>query len=132
MFLKLAILTASVFMSAGTALAHADNSISKNYQAAKKTIQLVFPSSTSDIMLKVAGCETGGIYNPDAHNRSGASGYFQILSGHDGETYKYDGISVTVDKNRLFEPMYNSLVAYCMSKGGTSLSPWNQSKGCWA
>ena len=132
MFAKLAILTVLIFNGIGSALAHADDVVAKNKEQAKKLVTMVFPASTRDTMFKVVGCETGQTYNPYAHNRSGASGYFQILSGHNGTTYKYNGISITVDSSRLFDPMYNTLVAYLMSNGGTNLSPWYSSRSCWA
>lgn len=110
-----------------TSLAHKTS----NYEAAKKVVNVVFPPNTQSMMLRVLGCETGGKYNSNAHNSSGASGYFQILSSHNGSTFSYSGISITVDSNRLFDPVYNTLVAYVMSNGGTSLSPWFSSRGCW-
>lgn len=113
-----------------TSLAQSTHKAS-NYESAKKVVNVIFPSSTQSIMLRVLGCETGGKYNADAHNASGASGYFQILSSHNGSTFSYNGVSVTVDRNRLFDPVYNTLVAYVMSNGGTSLSPWYSSRGCW-
>lgn len=115
----------------GTALAATPSEIEHNRVLAKQQVDAIFPSWTRTMMLKVVKCETGGIYNTTAHNRSGASGYFQILSSHDGSTFSYNGISVTVDSDRLFDPHYNTLVAYCMSEGGKSLSPWYSSRGCW-
>lgn len=124
---SLAILTVIVCMLVMTGSALAD----ANKSAARNIINHVFTVDKQYIMLKVAGCETGGIYNSNAHNSSGASGYFQILSSHDGTTYTFNGISITVDRTRLFDGYYNTLVAYLMSKGGTDLSPWYSSRGCW-
>lgn len=116
-------------MLAGTA--HASNRITQNYRKARDIIYLVFPPQTAGVMLKIAGCETGEVYNANAENASGASGYFQVLSSHNGTTYSYGGISVTVDSSRLFDPHYNALVAYVMSDGGRDLSPWTASEFCW-
>lgn len=102
-----------------------------NYAVAKKIVNQRFSQSSQALMLKVVGCETGQKYNSDAYNSSGATGYFQILQSHDGTTYSYNGISVTVDRNRLFNPRYNTLVAYVMSHDGKDLSPWYSSRLCW-
>lgn len=106
--------------------------IHDNYVLAKRTVNAIFPPGYQRaLMLQVISCETGQTYNPYAKNPSGAMGFFQIMDGHNGTTYSFNGISVTVDKNRLFDPYYNTLVAYLMSHGGTKLSDWYASRGCW-
>lgn len=102
------------------------------YRQAKRLINFVFPDKTQNIMFKIAGCETGFTYKPNAYNRSGATGYFQILASHNGTTYSYSGISITVDYRQLSNPVYNTMVAYLMSHGGTQLGDWYSSKSCWA
>lgn len=102
-----------------------------NYSQARRIVDVVFPNNTQDLMLRVAGCETGERFNPNAKNASGATGYFQILLSHSGTTYSYNGISITVDGSRLTNPWYNTRVAFLMSRGGTDLSPWYSSRQCW-
>lgn len=125
----LPLLTAAALAVSGTAQATTNNSA---YQQAKHYVYEVFPPSTRDLMFKVLDCETGHTFNPSARNRSGAMGYFEIMDSHNGTTYSYNGISITVDKNRLLEPLYNTLVAYLMSHGGVILSPWYSSSSCWS
>lgn len=102
-----------------------------NYIQAKRLVYQVFPDDTQALMFKVLSCETGYKFNANAKNSSGATGYFQILSSHDGTTYSYNGISITVDSRRLTDPLYNVMVAYLMSRGGTVLNPWYPSANCW-
>lgn len=105
--------------------------ISHNRGIVAQAVRIYFPASKRDIMLKVAGCETGQTWYPLAYNSSGASGEFQIMRSHNGSTFTYDGISITVDSTRLFDPYYNTLVAYVMSQGGQNLDPWYSSESCW-
>ena len=61
------------------------------------------------LMLAIMGCESGG--RPNAYNRSGATGLFQILGGP-------------------FDPAANVTTAHSMwASRGTQ--PWNPSRGCW-
>lgn len=102
-----------------------------NYTVAKKYVYARFSQSHRQLMLKILGCETGQKYNAEAHNSSGAAGYFQIMPIHDGTRYTYNGISIVVDFNRIYDPGYNTLVAYLMSHDGKDLSPWYSSQSCW-
>lgn len=114
-----------------------------NYRQAKRIIYATFPDSTQALMFRVAGCETGFTYSPWARNRfSGAAGYFQFLPSHDGSVFRYDPwrpgsvfrgrhLVIRVEAGRLTQPWYNAKLALVMSKGGTDLSPWYASRGCW-
>lgn len=130
--MKLLVLVTSLALSLIlTQSSFAKQRISYRTQA-RRIVNFIFPPETRDIMFRVAGCETGYTYNPHAYNRSGATGYFQILSSHRGTTYSYNGISITVDDKKLFNPVYNTMVAYLMSQGGKNLDAWYASRSCWA
>lgn len=65
--------------------------------------------------LRVVRCETGGTFSPWAVGDHGASrGLFQINEAHWG----------WVNEKRLFEPAYNTLIAYRLSRGGTDWRHW--------
>jgi hypothetical protein len=110
--------------SATTASAH--HNIKHNYRVARYIVYATFPDSTQHRALGVVGCETGGIYNKGATNRSsGTRGYFQVHPGNDDRVIKWVGHgSITIDKDRLYDPWYNSKVALYMSKGGTDWHEW--------
>ena len=84
------------------------------YAKAKHVVYSVFPPATAPAALRVVGCETGHTYSPRAHNRSGASGYFQVIA----RRYPW------VTPWRLFEPWYNARVALQISHGGTTWDAW--------
>lgn len=75
-------------------------------------IRYVFPDSTEDAAIRVAGCETGWTFWPRAHNPSGASGLFQLMPFH------------WVGKFDPFDPWLNSRYALRLSDGGTNWSAW--------
>lgn len=62
--------------------------------------------------LTVARCESR--LNPFALGQAGERGLFQIHPVHFG----------WVDERRLWQPRYNSLIAYRLSRGGTSWRAW--------
>jgi len=69
----------------------------------------VFTDWNVSLMLSIMKCESGG--NPNAHNRSGATGLFQILGGP-------------------YNPIANIALAHTMwSTRGTQ--PWAASSSCW-
>ncbi len=100
------------------------------YAQAKQVVYTTFPTSTRDAALRVVGCETGHTYSPTSYNSSGASGYFQILTGNAGRTLYYAGQRLTIHAwyngvNLLFNPWYNARVALFLSKGGTDWEEWS-------
>ena len=64
--------------------------------------------------LRVAYCETGGTLDPLARGRAGERGLFQIHPVHFG----------WLDERRLYEPRYNSRIAFRLSRGGRNWAPW--------
>jgi hypothetical protein len=82
------------------------------YSRARHIVYSVFPRATAPAALRVVRCETGGTFSPWAHNRSGASGLFQIMPFH------------VASPRRLFEPWFNARVALRLSHGGRDWSPW--------
>lgn len=77
-------------------------------------IRLVFPASTEAAAIRVARCETGGTFNPRAVGRAGERGLFQIHPVH----FSW------AQPHRLFDPVWNSRVAFRLSRGGTNWRPW--------
>lgn len=71
----------------------------------------VFKSRCSSAW-RVVMCESRG--NPRAVGRAGERGLFQIHPVHFG----------WAKPARLFEPRWNALVAYRLSRGGTNWRPW--------
>lgn len=120
-----------LFAAIAAALTLCGVASANNYTVAKKIVYARFSQSHRQLMLKILGCETGEKYNAEAHNSSGAAGYFQIMPIHDGTRYTYNGISIVVDFNHIYDPYYNTLVAYLMSRDGKDLSPWYSSQSCW-
>jgi hypothetical protein len=103
-----------------------------NYTKAKSIVYAVFPKSTRAAALRVVGCETGYSYSTKSYNSSGASGYFQILTGNDGRVFKNPAtgkawrLDVWNGKlNRLFDPWYNVLAAWYMSNAGRDWHEWS-------
>lgn len=95
------------------------------YQQAKRIIYATFPDSTQDAALRVVGCETGHTYAPWSYNRSGASGYFQVLQGNAGRVLHYNGKTLTIPSgSKLFLPWTNARVALFLSNGGTDWHEW--------
>jgi hypothetical protein len=76
-------------------------------------IRLVFPASTEAAAIRVARCES--LLNPRAVGRAGERGLFQVHPVHFGWAQPW----------RLFDPVWNSRVAYRLSRGGTSWRAWS-------
>lgn len=89
-----------------------------------RTIAAVF-GSTAPAAYRVARCETGGTFNPRALGRAGERGWFQVHPIHFGRTVRSRVGSVYVSSSRLFDPRFNSRVAYVISSGGTSWRAWS-------
>jgi len=64
---------------------------------------------------RVAGCETGGTYDPHALGGEGERGLFQIHPIHFG----------WLNERRLWEPGYNARIAWRLSRHGTDWGPWS-------
>lgn len=114
------------------------------YQQAKRIVYATFPDDTQDAALRVVACETGNTFQPWSYNSSGASGYFQVLTGNAGrvlyykwpngryeqlkirgwEKIKKHGKTIAV-VNRLFNPWYNAKVALFLSSGGHDWGEWS-------
>lgn len=105
------------------------------YEKARRIVYATFPDSTQDAALRVVGCETGYTYSEWSYNRSGASGYFQILQGNAGRLLKYDPAWPDGNKHggklllipsgtKLFLPWTNTRVALFLSHGGTDFHEW--------
>jgi hypothetical protein len=129
LFLRAAILSVSIFIFTGaTSTAKVSQS---NYAKAKKIIYAVFPNSTEAGALKVAGCETGYTYSPHSTGSAGERGYFQIHPSnasralYDPKTKKSAG---KIQFNKLYQPWYNTWVAYYMSNNGN----WGEWTCGWA
>lgn len=64
--------------------------------------------------IRIATCESG--LNPNARNRSGASGLFQVMMPMHADLF---------DKpSDVFDPYANTRAAFSLSNGGTSWSAW--------
>jgi hypothetical protein len=95
------------------------------YAKAKRIIYATFPDSTQDAALRVVACETGNTFSPWSYNRSGASGYFQILQGNAGRVLDYNGHKMIIPRGQaLFNPWTNAKVALFLSHGGTDWHEW--------
>lgn len=68
--------------------------------------------------IRVARCETGGTFNPNALGRAGERGIFQLHPVHRGWIDRLYGW------HRMFEPLWNARAAYRLSRGGTNWRPW--------
>lgn len=64
--------------------------------------------------LRVASCETAGTFNVWARGNAGERGLFQIHPTHFG----------WLNEAKLYQPIYNTLAAYRLSRGGTNWSAW--------
>jgi Lysozyme like domain len=122
-------LSLSVVLGGATGTHTAEARTLSNYERAKRIIYATFPRDTEAAALRVVGCETGDTYSPSSYNSSGASGYFQILTGNHGRTFSYQGrrfrLNVwTGGRNQLFNPWYNAKAAYYMSSGGHDWDEW--------
>ena len=111
-----------------------------SYTKASRIVRALFPKQTAAAALRVVNCETGGTYSEWSYNPSGASGYFQILTGNAGRILyyrwpngRYEQLTIRgYEKlpngrivNRLFNPWYNTKVALFLSKGGTDWHEWS-------
>lgn len=74
--------------------------------------------------LRIASCETGGTFDPRALGDAGERGWFQIHPVHFGTVIRSRVGRVRVDRDRLYDPVYNTRVAYVLSNGGRDWSPW--------
>lgn len=105
--------------------------VSHQYATAKKIIYSVFPASKAAYAMRIAGCETGMTYSRWATGSAGERGYFQIHPGNAGRAL-YDprtGKRVgSIEFKKLYQPWYNTWVAYYMSNGGTRWSEWTCSR----
>lgn len=85
------------------------------YRAASlRAIRQVF-GARAPAAIRVARCETGGTFDPRAVGRAGERGIFQIHPVHFG----------WAQPRRLFDPVWNSRVAYRLSRGGRDWRPWS-------
>lgn len=64
--------------------------------------------------IRIAQCESG--MNPNARNRSGASGLFQIMMPMHADLF--------ANPSDVFDPAANARAAYSLSNGGTSWGAW--------
>ena len=125
----LTILLISGVVGTNTAEAKSTASRPSAYEKAKRIVYAVFPQATEAAALRVVGCETGYTYYERSYNSSGASGYFQILTGNHGRVFKYAGKKFRLNvwnqgRNRLFDSWYNTRAAYFMSAGGYDWHEW--------
>lgn len=74
--------------------------------------------------VRIASCETGGTFNPRARGRAGERGWFQIHPVHFGRTLRSSAGRVHVNPDRLYDPAYNTWVAWVLSDGGRNWTPW--------
>jgi hypothetical protein len=79
-----------------------------------------------NLMLRIADCESGdqdgdGDGNPQAYNRSGASGLFQFVPGTWATTFPQGNIWSAADQAEA--------AAAKVAQGG--LSAWDASRHCW-
>lgn len=82
--------------------------------SAKAAIRQVF-GVRAPAAIRVVACETGGTFNARAVGRAGERGLFQIHPVH----FSW------AQPARLFDPVWNSRVAYRLSRGGTNWRPWS-------
>lgn len=78
----------------------------------------------------IASVETGGTFNRWAVGNAGERGWFQIHPVHWDHTITVSGRSLYVDSSRLFNPWYNTRVAFVMSRGGIDWSDWPTAWRC--
>jgi hypothetical protein len=95
------------------------------YEKAKRIVYTVFPRATAPAALRIVGCETGYTYSERSYNSSGATGYFQILTGNHGRYFTYAGKGFRLNAKRLLDPWYNTRAAYFMSAGGYDWHEWS-------
>ncbi len=115
MFLFLLVLTA-----AGNARGES------RYHQARRIIYAVFPDRTQAAALRVVRCETGGTYLSGAYNsRSGATGWFQILRGNAGRTFRYRNMRFTIVASKLSQPWHNAAAGFWLSHGGRDWHEWS-------
>lgn len=85
-----------------------------NRSVAERAIRQVF-GARAPAAIRVARCETGGTFYARAVGRHGERGLFQIHPVH----FSW------AQPSRLFDPVWNSRVAYRLSRGGTSWRAWS-------
>ena len=122
---RLAVMAAVSLLLAAPASAGDTKKRETNYQKAHRIVCTVFPKATCEAAMRVVYCETGGTYTEWSYNRSGASGYFQVLQGNAGRVLYYKGERLVIPSGtRLFLPWTNARVALFLSNGGTDWSEW--------
>lgn len=109
-----------ILMSAVKAQAKTES----RYQQAKRIVDAVFPDNTQAAALRVLACETGGTYWSGSYNPSGATGYFQILRGNGGRTFRYRNMRFTIKAWKLKMPWHNVQAAFWLSHGGRDWHEW--------
>lgn len=75
--------------------------------------------------LRIASCETGGTFDPRSRGKAGERGWFQIHPIHFGTVIRSSVGAIRVDRDRLYDPAYNTRVAYVLSNGGRDWRPWS-------
>lgn len=109
---RVGFLAVCVFMVAATGRA-VDYENARAESASVRAIRLVFPAATENAAIRVARCESR--LNPHALGRAGERGLFQIHPVH----------FAWAQPGRLYDPVWNSRVAYRLSRGGTRWGPWS-------
>ena len=120
------LLALSMLLTAVWAVSVAQARLETRYQQAKRIVYAVFPDNTQQAALRVVGCETGGTYSPGAYNpSSAATGYFQILQGNAGRTFRYKNMRFTIKARKLWQPWHNAAAAFWLSHGGRDWHEWS-------
>ena len=83
-------------------------------RAMHRAVCRVFRSRCA-VAWRIAGCETGGTYDPHALGGDGERGLFQIHPVHFG----------WLNERRLWEPAYNARAAFRLSHGGRDWGAWS-------
>ena len=130
----MATLTLILSIAAGASVSaqasHVDR-IASNYATAKKIVYAVFPDRVQAYAMKIVACETGSTYSRWATGAAGERGYFQIHPSNTGRalldprTGKRKG---SIIFGKLYQPWYNTWVAYYMSHGGRDWHEWTCSR----
>jgi soluble lytic murein transglycosylase-like protein len=84
----------------------------------RSLVATYFPAEQVDRALRIMSCESAG--DPNAYNRSGASGLFQHMARYWAERSAAAGWAGA----DIFDPTANVAVAAWLSKGGSDWSDW--------